>query len=394
MSVVLLLVGGASSTWAQVSKVGPYEFTVEKEIPHTEVRDQNRTGTCWAFAATGLVESEVIRNGHGSIDLSEMWIVRNAYFEKVVKYVRMGGTINFGQGGNAHDEFDIIAKYGIVTEEAYPGNEYGEKDGHVHGEVAAVLQAFAQTIVKNPNRTLSTAWHTALNGILDSYFGKMPEKFSYKGKEYTAKSFVNYLGINPADYITLTSYSHHPYYTQFAIEIPDNWAWGKSYNLPLNEFTQATIDALKAGYAVCWDSDVSEKGFKHALGFALLPETDVKNMDNSERARWENVPAADMTKNIYNFKAIVPEQKVTQEARQLTFDNFQTTDDHLMLFVGLYKDQNGKDFFKVKNSWNTDNSVAEGFLYSSVPFFEMKTISVTLNKNSLPAVLKTKLGIK
>ncbi len=398
-----LLLGGAlvlsaclaNNAMAQDTKIGPYDFKVVKENTHTPVRDQHRTGTCWNFAATGLIEAEIIRLGNEAVDLSEMWTVRNTYYEKIVKYIRMHGTVNLGQGGNGHDLINAIGKYGLIPEEAYPGNMYGTQDeGHVHGELFAVLKAFAQTIIKNPNRTLSTAWQDALNNILDAYFGQRPEKFTYKGKEYTPKSFAEAMGIKAENYISVTSYTHHPFYTQFAVEIPDNWAWGLSYNVPMNEFTQIAKDALKNGYTVAWDADVSEKGFKHSKGLALLPETDVKQMAGSERARWGQQSDAQIAKSIYDFEQVVAEKTVSQESRQLMFDNYQTTDDHLMLFTGLYTDQNGKEFFKVKNSWNTDNSVGQGYLWSSVPFFEAKTINYTIHKDALSADMKAKLNIK
>ncbi|MEG1649844.1 MAG: C1 family peptidase, partial [Rikenellaceae bacterium] len=204
-----------------------YEFTNVKSNEITGAKNQGRAGTCWSYGTMAMIESDVLKNGKGAHDLSEMWIVRNTYLNKIKKFVRMHGNSNLGQGGNAHDLPNVIAEYGLVPEEAYPGLNYGSTS-HVHGELDAALIAYANAIVKNPNRTLSTAWVAGVEGILDAYFGKRPEKFTYQGKEYTPKSFAAELGINPADYVSITSFSHHPFYTAFAVEIPDNWAWGMS----------------------------------------------------------------------------------------------------------------------------------------------------------------------
>ena len=377
---------------AQTVEVGPYSLTKKNEVKHTDVRDQNRSGTCWAFAAVGLLEAEVIRLGGEPTDISEMWLVRNAYYEKTVKYVRMHGKINISEGGNAHDVFMMTEKYGLVPESVYPGTQYGT-EGHVHGEIAEVLTNFAKAVVSNPNGELSTVWKNALNNILDVYFGAIPTDFAFEDKQYNPISFRDMLGIIPADYVTVTSYSHHPFYTLFALEIPDNWAWGLSYNVPLEQFTEISVSALTNGYSIAWDSDVSEKGFKHAKGLALNPNTDTKQMEGSERARWEKLNAKGSAKSIYDFDTVVAEKKSTQDSRQRSFDNYKTTDDHLMLFTGIYTDQNGQNFFKVKNSWNTENSVGKGYLWASESFYEAKTISITLNKNAIPEGIKTSLKI-
>lgn len=391
-SLIAMTISGNLS--AQETEVGPYKFKLINEVEHTDVRDQHRTGTCWAFAAMGLVEAEVIRLGEKPVDLSEMWIVRNVYFEKVIKYVRMHGKINFSEGGNGHDTFIIIEKYGLVPEVDYPGNMYGTSDeGHVHGELTAVLKGFAETIIKNPNRGLSTAWKTALNNILDAYFGVAPKEFTYEGTEYTPMTFAKAMNIVAEDYVHITSFTHHPYYTEFAIEIPDNWAWGTAYNVPLSEFSEIPVTALKNGFSLCWDTDVSDKGFKHSKGLALYPNTDVKQMANSERARWGQESDAEVVKSIYDFEQVVDERKSCAHSRQKMFDNYNTTDDHLMLFTGLYEDQNGNKFFRTKNSWNTD-SAQKGYLWTSVPFYNAKTISVSMHKDGLTPEMKKKLNIK
>lgn len=392
LSTLLTVILFGTVATAQTVEIGPYVFTKKSEVKHTDVRDQNRSGTCWAFAGVGLIEAEIMRLDGEAIDISDMWLVRNAYYEKTIKYVRMHGEINISEGGNAHDVFMITEKYGLVPEAIYPGNMYGT-DGHVHAELAEVLTSFANAIVSNPNRELSTAWKSALNNILDAYFGVIPEEFEYNGKQYNPISFRNEVGIIPTDYVSITSYNHHPFYTSFAIEIPDNWAWGLSYNVPMAELTQIPISALTNGYAVAWDSDVSEKGFKHSKGLALHPNTNVKSMEGSERARWEKLNPKGSPKSIYDFDVVVIEKESNQESRQISFDNYNTTDDHLMLFTGLYADQNGQDFFKVKNSWNTENSVGKGYFWASEAFYNANTISITLHKNAIPNKIKKELKL-
>lgn len=387
---LLALLLSSSTLFAQngVVKMGAYELTPIADNKTVAVKDQNRSSTCWAFCTVALIESDIAKSGKGDPILSEMWIVRNVYYEKVLRYVRMHGTIALSGGGAQQDVINAAGKYGLIPQDLYPGINYGEK-GHVHGELDAVLLSFAKAIVKNPNKTISTAWTSALNSILDAYFGKAPQKFTYNGKEYSPKSFANELGFNANDYIYLTSFTHHPYNTHFPLEVPDNWNATLTYNLPLGQFESVTEEAVRNGYTISWATDVSDKGFKHAKGLALYPETEVKNMDNSERARWESLTPKEQS-SIYDFVTILKEKQVTEAERQQMFDNYQTTDDHGMQISGLYKAQNGDLFYKVKNSWNTDNSAGDGFLYVSKPYVRAKTTTVLFNKKALsPATLKS-----
>ena len=377
----------------EAEKPEGYIFTSTKEIKHTPVKNQSRSGTCWSFSGIGFLESELIRKGKGEMDLSDMWIVYYTYKDKADMYVRMHGNWNFGAGGAFHDVFAMIDKYGVVPAAVYQGLEYGEEN-HVHGELDGILKAYLDVIIKNPNRKLSTAWKKGYEAILDTYMGKPLGKFTYNGKEYTPQTYAASLGLNMNDYISITSFTHHPFYTQFAIEIPDNWMMKTSYNIPLDELLRTVNYAIDNGFSVAWGADVSEKGFNWRKGVAVLPEKDVESMDGSDRARWENLSQGEKDEELYKFEKPGKEKTITQEIRQKAFDNYTTTDDHGMVLVGKATDQNGTPYFLVKNSWGTDSrNPYHGFLYTSEPFVAMQTINVVVHKDAIPADIKKKLGI-
>lgn len=368
-----------------------YKFTEDIRLKTTPVKNQYRSGTCWSFSAISFLESELLRMGKGEFDLSEMWAVRNCYYDKGVKTVRLSGALNFGGGGAFHDVTYVLKNYGLVPENIYPGLNYGE-DMHVHGEMDEVLKDYIDGVIKNKNKKLSTAWKVGFNGILDAYLGKKPEKFSYKGKEYTPKSFSKeVLGLNPDDYIEISSFTHHPFYQTFMIEIPDNWLWGSVYNLPLDEMMQVIDNALKNGYTVAWASDVSEKGFSWKNGLAIVPAASPEEMDNLESAKWDNSTKEELKKNMYTFEKPVPEKKITQELRQEEFDNLKTTDDHGMHIVGIAHDQNGTKYYIVKNSWGMGGY--EGYFYASEAFVRFKTTDIMIHKDALPKNIRKKLGL-
>lgn len=369
-----------------------FKFTDIKVNPTTSVKNQNKTGTCWSFSGTSFLEEDIMRKGGPELDLSEMYTVRNCYIDKAKKYMRTHGNINFAQGGGFPDVIYVAENYGMVPEEAYTGLNYGE-DKHQHGELTSALTAYLQAIQRNPNRKLSTAWLPGFIGILDAYLGPEPKSFTYNGKTYTPQTFAKEMGFNGDDYISITSYTHHPFYESFALEIPDNWLWAESMNVPMEEMKAIVDNALENGYTVAWAADVSEKGFKWKDGFAVLPapknETD---LEGTELSRWVKLSAADKEKELYDIKGPVKEKNVTQESRQQSFDNFETTDDHGMVIVGYAQDQEGNRFYKVKNSWDT-NQIYDGFFYVSEPYFLEKTLDVMVNKQAVPADIAKKIGL-
>ncbi len=359
-----------------------FVFTDVKINPTTPVKDQNKSGTCWAFSGVSQLEEDVLRRKGEEVDLSEMYVARMSYLDKAKKYVRMDGKINFAQGGGAYDVLYCLDNYGMVPEEAYAGLNYGEKK-HAHYEMAGALKAYLDAILKNPNKHLSTAWLKGYEAILDAYLGKVPETFEYKGKKYTPQEFAKYLGLDAKKFKSYTSYTHHPFGEEFILEIPDNWRWATSKNVPMDEMKNIVDKALEKGFTVNWAADVSEPTFKWYEGWAVLPEERTEeDMDGSELARWTKLSDADREKEKNKVAGPVKERKITQEDRQRTFDNLETTDDHGMVIIGYAQDQEGNRYYKVKNSWDT-NQIYDGFIYVSEPYFLEKTIAVTVNEDAL-----------
>ena len=346
-----------------------YKFTDVDRLETTPVKDQHRSGTCWSYSGVGTIENDLLTQTGKVYDLSEMWVVRNMYMMKAEKFVRMHGEGNFSEGGVCADVQTAIKKFGIMPESASPGIMYGEKK-HTHSEISKALTNYIKVIVSNPNRKLSSAWKEGFNAILDVYFGVRPEKFTFEGKEYTPMTFLTMTGLNIDDYVTVTSFTHHDLYSKFIVEIPDNWNWNKAYNVTLDEMTDAIDTAFANKYAIGWDADVSESGFRYSKGIALMP---VIVGDNGDK--------------------LPKEMTINADVRQKAFDNYMTTDDHLMVLVGTAKDQEGNPFYIVKNSWDSDN-VYGGYVYASRAFIQSKTISIFVNKNALTQNLKTKLNIK
>lgn len=367
-----------------------FQFKDIHTVKTTSVKDQNKSGTCWCFSGTSFFEDEIMRLGGDSLDLSEMFTVYNCYKDKADRYVRYYGQTNFAPGGSLIDVAYVWDRYGAMPETAYNGLGYGE-DKHVHGELDGILDAMLKVIVKKPNKKISTAWRNALEGVLDAYLGIIPATFTYNGKTYTPKSFAESLPIKPANYVALSSFTHHPFYSDFVLEVPDNWLSGRYTNLPLNELKAVVDNALANGYPVAWAADVSEGGFKWKEGVALMPKgKDEGDMDGTELSRWVKLSDKERLEDKYKFDGPVEEITVTQEMRQDMFDSQETTDDHGMEIVGIAEDQNGNRYYKVKNSWDT-NQVYGGYIYVSEPFFLAKTMGIYLHKDAVPAKIAKKI---
>ena len=395
LTLIGLFLLSLNIAYSQVSNSG-YTFTMVKQIKTTPVKNQQSTGTCWSFATTSFIETELLRLGQPEYDLSEIFFARCAYTEKANLYVRFNGTNNFGQGGQAHDVFNVVKKYGLATEEAYSGKNYGSND-HNHGEIDAVLKAYVDAIIKKEGGKITTAWTGAFESILDAYFGKIPTEMTVNSKKISPKSFLESTGLKLEDYVEITSFNHHPFYQSFILEIPDNWARAQYYNVPLDELMAIIENSLMKGYSVCWDGDVSEKGFAYKKGVAILPASKVEDLKNTDMSRWTEVAEKDRISQMFSFEKPVPEVNVTQENRQLNFDNQTTTDDHLMHLVGIATDQNGVKYYYTKNSWGidygTENQIYNGYLYMSEPFVRMKTIAILVHKDAIPVEIAMKMGI-
>ena len=371
-----------------------YRFTDGKIIRTTPVKNQNRSGTCWCYSTMTMLESEILRAGGPEIHLSEMWIVRHSFMDKAVKYVRLHGELNFAEGGASHDVTEGIKQHGIVPFDVYPGLNYGTDKPDFH-ELSAVLKAYLDAVIQasGGSKTLSTAWKRGFNAILDEYFGPCPETFTYEGKEYTPQSFAESLPIRMDDYVDLSSFTHHPFYSPFIIEVPDNWMWATVWNVPLDELMQTIDYALENGYTVAWGTDVSEKGFSRTKAIGIIPEADLEGMSGTEAEKWGKLTAREKEAALYKFDKPGKERKIDQQMRQEAFDNYETTDDHGMVIVGTATDQAGNRYFKVQNSWDVLPPY-DGFWYFSRPFVEYKTMSIMVNKNAVPKEIRKKLGWK
>ncbi len=394
--IVVFLIFISGTVFAQDEQTDEKEgflFTTVKELPHTLVEDQNSSGTCWSFSGVDLLEAEMIRLGKPDVNLSEMFIVWHTYEEKSMKYVRLHGNLTFSAGGAFHDVTSMIRKYGIVPESVYSGLNYGEEK-HVHYEMDKVLEEQVKAVVENGNKKLSTAWEDAIQSTLDSYLGKLPETFEYEGLEYTPQSFArDFMDLNMDDYVEISSYTHHPFYERFILEIPDNWMWQEVYNVPLDELEAIIDNAIENDYAVAWAADVSEKGFSTSKdGVAIIPEKDFSGMSDAQIRKWKRLSESEKNDELFSFDKPEKEQLITQEIRQVGFDNYQTTDDHGMLIVGIAKDQNGTLYYKVKNSWGEYNDY-DGYFYASKPYIRYKTMSIMVHKDAIPRNIKKKLNL-
>jgi bleomycin hydrolase len=380
LASALFLFLGLSAQEKVNKKNSEYKFTVVKNLDATSVQNQNQTGTCWSFSSLSFFESELMRMGKGKdFNLSEMYVARMAYPLKADNFLRMHGRANMGQGGGFPDAIHVLKKYGMVPEEVYSGKK-DPKSQHNHTVLERSLEAFMKAAADDKNPSIDMeAVHASVEGICDAYLGKVPEKFEYKGKSYTPRSYADAMGINPDDYVYITSFTHHPFYTKFALEVPDNWNWETMYNVPLNELKEVMTYAIDNGFTWAWAADVSEKGFLTKDALAIVPEKPFEMMSDDEKKSMGVKPQKQMT--------------ITQELRQKAFDNYETQDDHGMHAVGTVKDQNGTLYYVIKNSWGKDVNECDGFFYASESYVLYKTTSIMLHKKALPQAIAKKLGI-
>lgn len=382
----------ADNDTTKVKKEG-YEFTIVKSLPITSIKDQSRSGTCWCFSTLGFFESEILRNNpKDTFDLCEMFVVHKTMEDRAVAAVRTHGDVSFSQGGSFYDVLYCIKNYGIVPESAMPrpGSLYGSEKIN-HNELNKIAEAAVAAIAEGSSKKLTPAWKNAISGIYDAYIGKCPETFVYENKQYTPVSFAEKLGLNMDDYVSLTSFTHHPFYEPFVIEVQDNWRWAQSYNLPLDEFLEVFDYAIEHEYPIAWGSDVSEDGFTRK-GIGVIPDVEgAEDLTGSDRDHWLGLTTAQRNQEAQTKPC--PERKITQEMRQEGFDNWETTDDHGMVIYGIAKDQHGTPYYIVKNSWG-DAGTYKGIWYVSKNFVAYKTINILVNKNGVPANIRRKLGIK
>ncbi|MFK8004885.1 MAG: C1 family peptidase [Saprospiraceae bacterium] len=368
ITIIALIAFSGSVSQAQVEMKSPnsYGFTSVKTISCTPVKSQDRTGTCWSFATSSFLESEAIRMGHGPQDFSEMYVVRNVYKDKARNYVMRQGKANFSQGSLSHDLIRVIGDHGMVPESIYSGKLEGDQK-HDHSEMAAVLKGMLDGVLKQ--KRLSKKWMKAFDAVVDTYLGETPQQFTYDGKKYSANSYAKEMGLDADNYVNITSFTHHPFYEKFVLEIPDNYSNGSFYNLPIEDVQKIVENAIDKGYSVAWDGDVSEKGFSSKNGMAIIPE-------DAEREDLFVNPGK--------------EKMISQEMRQEQFESYATTDDHLMHLTGISKDKKGTKYFLIKNSWG-EVSEYKGYLYMSEAYLQLKTVAILVHKDAIPARIKNKM---
>lgn len=395
LAMLAVVATGANAKGKKQPKVDPNKpvFTIVKENPITSVKDQNRSGTCWAYSTLSYFESEILKSTGKTYDLCESFVANKDYMDRAVQVVRYHGDMQFAQGGSAYDVYYVLKNYGICPEDAmpFPGSLYGDSLNNFN-EFFSLLEPYVEGIATNKASKISGQWKVGFQGILDAYLGKCPENFTYEGKNYTPKSFMSSLGLNMDDYVTITSYTHHPFYSQFVVEVQDNWRNPASYNLPMDEMMQIIDNAVMNGYTVAWGGDVSEPGFTRDGLAYMIDAKKMQSLQGSDMARWLGLSAAKRRNLIDSLGCNVPEVQPTQEMRQERFDNWELTDDHGMLIYGIAKDQNGKEYYMVKNSWGEAGKY-KGTWYMTKTFIAANTMDYMVNKNAIPANIRKKMGI-
>lgn len=395
LALLAVVATGANAKGKKQPKVDPNKpvFTIVKENPITSVKDQNRSGTCWAYSTLSYFESEILKSTGKTYDLCESFVANKDYMDRAIQVVRYHGDMQFSQGGSAYDVYYVLKNYGICPENAmpFPGSLYGDSLNNFN-EFFSLLEPYVEGIATNKASKISNQWKVGFQGILDAYLGKCPENFTYEGKNYTPKSFASSLGLNMDDYVTITSYTHHPFYSQFVVEVQDNWRNPASYNLPMDEMMQIIDNAVMNGYTVAWGGDVSEPGFTRDGLAYMIDAKKMQSLQGSDMARWLGLSPAKRRNLIDSLGCNVPEVQPTQEMRQERFDNWELTDDHGMLIYGIAKDQNGKEYYMVKNSWG-ETGKYKGTWYMTKTFIAANTMDYMVNKNAIPANIRKKMGI-
>ena len=391
--MALLSIGAQAEEANDSAKSNKPVFTIIKENPITSVKDQNRSGTCWDYSTLSFFEAEILKATGKEMDLCESFVANKTYMERATQVVRYHGDCQFSQGGSAEDVLSVLKNHGICPEGAmpFPGSLYGDSLNNFN-EFFSLLEPYVNAIAKSSAKKISNQWKVGLQGILDAYLGQCPEKFTYEGKEYTPKSFAESLGLNFNDYVSITSYTHHPFYIGFAVEVQDNWRFPLSYNLPMDEMMKVIDNAVEKGYTIAWGGDVSEEGFtRQGLAYAIDTKA-TESLAGSDMAKWLKMSATKKHNLIDSLGCTVPEIVPTQELRQERFDNWELTDDHGMLIYGTAKDQNGREYYMVKNSWGETGDY-KGTWYMTKAFIAANTMDFLVNKNAIPKDIRKKLGL-
>ena len=391
--LALIATGAQAAKKKEAGNKNKPVFTVIKENPITSIKDQNRSGTCWAYSTLSFFESEILKKSGKTYDLCEMFVANKNYMDRATMTVRMHGDVSFSQGGSAYDVYYVLKNYGICPEDAMPlpGTMYGDSLANFN-EFFDVMTPYVEKIAKSDSKKLTPAWKNGLQGIIDAYLGKCPENFNYEGKNYTPKTFAESLGLDWNDYVSITSYTHHPFWSEFAVEVQDNWRWPMSWNVPMDDMMRIIDNAVMNGYTVAWGGDVSEEGFtRKGLGIAYDTKK-VQSLSGSDAAKWLRLSKTEKSNKLDSLGINAPEITPSQELRQQRYDNWELTDDHGMLIYGIAKDQNGKEYYMVKNSWGEYGDY-KGTWYMTKAFVANATMDFMVNKNAIPEDIRKKLGI-
>lgn len=393
LALLAIICLGASAQEAKKENPNKPVFTVVKENPITSIKDQNRSGTCWDYSTLSYFEAEILKKTGKTYDLCESFVANKTYMDRAIQVVRLHGDCQFSQGGSAYDPLYCIQHYGICPEDAMPlpGTLYGDSLNNFN-EFFSLLEPYVNAVARNKAAKISSQWKVGLQGILDAYLGKCPESFTYKGKTYTPKSFAASLGLDWNDYVSITSYTHHPFWTAFPVEVQDNWRNPGSWNVPMDDMMRIIDNAVENGYTIAWGGDVSEDGFTRSGLAYMIDGKKAEGLAGSDMAKWLKLSKTEKRNLIDSLGCNVPEVTPTQEQRQERFDNWELTDDHGMLIFGIAKDQNGKEYYMVKNSWGESGDY-KGIWYMTKNFIAANTMDFMVNKNAIPKDIRKKLGI-